>query len=298
MRRTFAALALAAATLGGCSRADEQPAAESAERTTAIDIRDGGRQAPAMAPPGIDVTAAPGVAFSYRYAFVLPDSVISAVQEQHASACEKLGPARCRITGMRYTLVDEDEVRGELRFKLDPALARSFGKEGIAAVEKAQGRLVDAAIDGQDVGSEIARSRQRSQQNAGELARIEQRLATSGLGDAERQALREQADRLRQEQAREQQGRGEGEAALADTPMTFAYAGDSGFTLGGDSIGRAWDATRSSFTTMVWFILLLFGTLLPWALLIGLLVALWRGTPLSRLGFRRKRPAEPNPPAG
>ena len=60
-------------------------------------------------PPGIAPSAAPGVAFNYRYAFRLPGERISAVQEQHAAACEKLGLDRCRITGMRYRLVNDDD---------------------------------------------------------------------------------------------------------------------------------------------------------------------------------------------
>jgi hypothetical protein len=50
-------------------------------------------------PPAIGPSAAPGVAFNYRYAFRLPGERVSAVQEQHAAACEKLGLDRCRITG-------------------------------------------------------------------------------------------------------------------------------------------------------------------------------------------------------
>jgi len=308
MRRIVTACALGALLVGGCSKKAEDAAADSAEVSRYAPEGGAARNeaaAPAadsaMHAPGIDVTAAPGVAFNYRYAFVLPDASISAVQEVHASACEKLGPMHCRIIGMRYTLVDEDEVRGELQFKLDPTLARNFGKEGIAAVEKAEGTLVDAAIEGRDVATGIGQSQRRSQQNAGELARIEARLAAGGLGDAERATLTEQAGRLRQQQVQEQATRDEGEEMLADTPMTFTYTGGRGYAIGGDSIRDAWDATRSSFATMVSFILLLVGTLLPWAVLVLLLIALWRFTPLGRLVRRKPAPAAPvasvEPPA-
>jgi hypothetical protein len=43
------------------------------------------------APGGIDITAAPGVAFFYRYAFSLPAEKVATTQEAHAQACEKLG---------------------------------------------------------------------------------------------------------------------------------------------------------------------------------------------------------------
>ena len=296
MRSTWIAASLASLSLlAACSeRAANEEAAE-VSHTTNIDIpgqrpeqRNAAGASNDSAAPGIDVTSAPGVAFNYSYAFVLPDEAISAVQEQHASACEKLGPARCRITGMRYTLVEEDEVRGELRFKLDPALARQFGKEGIAAVVKAEGKLVDAAIEGRDVGSEITRSQRRSDDNAGEIARIEARLAAGGLSEGERATLRGQADRLRAQQTQERQSRAEGEEMLADTPMTFSYSGDTGFTLGHNAVGDAWESARGSFTTMVSFILLLVGTLLPWAVLAGLIVLLWRKTPLRTLRHKPK----------
>lgn len=51
--------------------------------------------------PNVSVTAAPGVAFNYRYAYRLANARIQAAQEAHAQMCEKLTVARCRITGMR-----------------------------------------------------------------------------------------------------------------------------------------------------------------------------------------------------
>ena len=93
MPRFTLSIALAASVLAGCS---QQPT-----RQTNVDIRE--EAAPAamrgdagsggMAPPGISPNAAPGVAFNYSYAFVLPSKAISAVQESHAAACEKLGIA-------------------------------------------------------------------------------------------------------------------------------------------------------------------------------------------------------------
>ena len=74
--------------------------------------------------PNVGPTAAPGVAFNYRYAFRLAAPRIAAVQEQHAQLCERLTVARCRITGMRYRVVNERDIEAMLAFKLDPAVAR------------------------------------------------------------------------------------------------------------------------------------------------------------------------------
>ena len=60
----------------------------------------------------------------YRYAYRLPSAKISLVQEAHAQACEKLGLDRCRITGMRYRLVNQKDIEAML------ALQRQGAREG------------------------------------------------------------------------------------------------------------------------------------------------------------------------
>ncbi len=231
-----------------------------------------------MAPPAISPTSAPGVAFNYNYSFRIPDAKISAVQEQHAAACEALGIMRCRITGMRYTLVDEDEVQAMLAFKLDPAIARKFGKDAIASVEKAEGILVDSAIQGIDVGSGITASQNRSSTLTTELTRIEKRIATAGIGDRERTELQEQAARLREQLNGERDTRRAGEESLATTPMEFTYRGGAGIPGfdNGNPFARALDTGIVSFATMLSFVLLALGVLAPWVLLGGVLVLLFR----------------------
>lgn len=60
--------------------------------------------------PGINFTAALGIAFAYGYDFVLPDKGIGALQEAHAAACEKLGVSQWRITTLRYSLLEHDRA--------------------------------------------------------------------------------------------------------------------------------------------------------------------------------------------
>jgi Domain of unknown function (DUF4349) len=293
MRASVSSIVIALALLGGCS---SERSDESASVSTRDVAGESAAMSPAGSPPGIAPHAAPGVAFSYRYAFVLPSKAISAVQEQHASACEKLGVTQCRITGMRYTLIDEDRIDAALQFKLAPDLARAFGKEGIAAVEKAEGKLVDAAIEGVDVGTQITASQRRSADARAELARIEQRLAGGGLGDRERTELQEQAARLREQLSGETEVRRQGEEQLANTPMTYSYTGDESFSLGSHPFGDAAQGAWTSLTTRVSVVLMAIGVALPWLLLAGLLVLLWRSRPLRWLRGKLFSRA-PEPPA-
>lgn len=258
------------------------PPRSEAMRSEAITTMDVSESPPA---PGIMPTAAPGVAFNYRYAFRLPNNRIAAVQEQHAQACEKLTVAKCRITGMRYSLVDGDEVRAYLQFKLSPELAREFGKNGIAAVTAAEGMLVDSEISGNDEGTAINQSDVRSATIRSRIAEVERQLNRSAAGSGERMQLQAQLESLRRQLDSETQARTDSEEALANTPMAFHYG--SGSTIpgfdGSSPLRDSWRASVSSFMTMLGVVLMGLGVSLPWLLLIGFLLLLWRTPPVRRL---------------
>lgn len=202
----------AAVLLAGCSQGPDHGGSPAQEAETAD-----------VAAPGVNVTAAPGVAFEYKYDFRLPAERISGAQERHAQACERLGIARCRITGMRYTLADGDRIDAMLAFKLDPTLARAFGKTGIAAIEAADGMLVHAEITGTDAGAAISRLETERGRIAQDRERIDRELARPGLGAAARAELLRQRGEL-DTGARTTTDAIAGEReSLATTPMTFEY---------------------------------------------------------------------------
>ena len=246
-------------------------------------------------PPGVAPTAAPGVAFNYRYAFRLPAENIGRVQEEHAQACEKLGVEHCRITAMNYRDDGDRHVVAQLAFKLDPALARGFGRDGIGAVTRAQGELLEAAITGTDVGSEISAATRVQAQQADEVRRLEQQLARPGLSSGERVELQLQLQALRDSiraGQSEQTGRRQ---QLATTPVTFDYkAGKTGSRL-----ERAVADAADNFAGAAITALIVLVTLLPWLVVLLLLWLLWRWLRL-RVPLLRRQPAaetaEPSPP--
>ena len=236
MRRSLALiLTLAAAACG-------QPAQQEGE---AYRSGDSDAVAPASmraeAGPDVAPTAAPGVAFDYRYAFRLPAERIAEVQERHARMCESLGIARCRITGMRYRVVNARDIEGMLVFRLHPAIARRFGRAGVEAVAEADGMLTDAEISGTDVGGAIARGGRDLAAMREDLRRLESRLARRDLPAEERSRLEYEAGQLRQSIRAAEATRGEQQESLATTPMTFRY-GSGDLVPGFDSrpsFGRA-----------------------------------------------------------
>jgi Domain of unknown function (DUF4349) len=259
--------------IAGCSSNKE-----AASKT--MSVNEESADAAKEAGPDVAPSAAPGVAFNYHYAFRVPDAKISTVLEQHAAACEALGLSRCRIAGMRYTLEDEDTVTASLSFKLEPSIARKFGKDAIASVEKAEGILVDSAIEGIDVGSDITASQRRSSDLKAELNRIEARLKAGGIGDRERTELQEQAAGIRAQLGDESSTRREGEASLATTPMEFNYRGGDGIPGfdSGNPFAKAAKTGIASAATMFGIVLLMVGVLLPWIILLFLLVMVWRSS--------------------
>lgn len=148
---------LVAACGGSDDRRRDTQVYDVADQTAAAESMDANMSGvEARRAPGIGVSAAPGVAFNYRYAFRLPSNRISGAQERHAQMCEKLGLARCRITGMRYRLENERDISAMLALKLDPAVARLFGKQATAVITGSEGMLVDQEISGIDVAATIA----------------------------------------------------------------------------------------------------------------------------------------------
>ena len=219
--------------------------------------------------PSVGVSAAPGVAFDYRYAFRLPSERISGVQEQHAQACEKLGLTRCRIIGFRYRLIRDDEIEAMLAFKLDPAIARQFGKSGAEVVDRSEGMLVDAEINGTDAGAAIAQANRTEAELNDELQQVERQLARGGIPAYERARLQSEAQMLRQQIRSNRAGRTANQETLATTPMAFHY-GSGELIPGFDTrspiraaLEQSWDNLIAGVATL----LLILITLLPWAAL-------------------------------
>ena len=244
--------------------------------------------------PGIDRSIAPGVAFQYDYAFTAPANAITGIQREHAGACAKLGPSRCRVTGMAYDQPREGEVSARLDFLLAPDIAQAFASDAIGVVQTAEGKLDNARVEGQNAGQTIALSQEDSAGIEAEAKRIEGRLAAKGLTTAERVELQQQLAGLRETLRSNAQDRRHSEASIATTPVSFAYASE-GLIGGKGTFGKAASASLSSVQTALSFALLLAGIALPWAVLVALMVLAWRSQVLRRLvgATTREKPQAP-----
>ncbi len=269
-------IASALILLSSCS---EKPAEEAAQDSS-------------YSGPDVSASAAPNVAFTYDYAFSLPNSAVVALQEQHATSCEKLGPTRCQITGMRYSLVRGGDITGSLSVSLDRDIARAFGRDGVASAGKLGGRLTSAYVEGQDMASQIVASKSGSATSSSQITDLEKQLTRTDLGDRERSELREQIEALRSSRDEDRGSQVIAEEQVALTPMTLRYYGSGTMALSDNPLTSAGGAFISSATSVL--SLLLFGLAygLPWIGLALAAVALWR-TSLARKLRAFVRPAEP-----
>lgn len=291
MKTKLLAGAMALALIG-CSEKSAEDTASTDTSSPAAEASAASDSAAEETVPDVGLAAAPGVAFDYSYAFRLDDDRIAKVQSEHAAACEMLGTSRCRIVDVRFQMVRENEVEAQTQFKLDPGIARKFGADALASVEKAEGVLADASIAGEDVGTQIEQSQQRSAGAAAEIERIEGRLKQRGLDKSERAELQRQIAELRGQLGNERESRRAGEAKIAMTSVVFNYVGAGGLPgIGHENpFSNARDALLGSGGTLLSIVLVAGAAILPWALLAGLIAFLWRR-------FRGARPTEPPAPA-
>ena len=236
--------------------------------------------------PDVRPEAAPDVAFGYNYSFGIAADRIAGVQQRHARTCEELGTSRCRITGMTYNRRDEDRVEAELKLALDPSLAHRFGENALAAVQEAEGNLVDSQITGTDVGTGIRRDTRSIADLQEELRILEQRIAAPGR-DEGKVGLREQADQLRRQISALEDNRSEQRDRIATTPVILAYSSEA-YNAGrpdfGGAVDNAWDQVQ--WGAYILFVLLT--VLLPWLVAAGLIWLVIRA-------IRRRASSEPSP---
>ncbi|WP_324805694.1 hypothetical protein SH584_06535 [Sphingomonas sp. LY29] len=234
--------------------------------------------------PDVSPSAAPTVAWTYDYSYRLDDVAIAGAQEASAAKCEALGPARCRIVGLTYTVDGDRNIEGDLSVKLAPEIAREFGKQASEIVTKAGGDLARMEFSGDDTEAQ-SRSATTAQSDArARIAAIRQDLRDPRLGDRERTALQSSLQQLNDSLSSAQTTADNVSARLASTPMTLHYVGRGRLTgFVANPLVEAGRSFVASMVTMVSAVLQFLAILLPWVLLLGLSFAIARSRPALTL---------------
>jgi hypothetical protein len=229
-------------------------------------------------PPDIAATVAPGVAFDFNYAFSLPEAKIAQAQEAHAALCGKLGISRCRVTGLTFSKERDGDITANMAFKIDPALALSFGRDATDLVERVDGKLESSHVSGEDVGTAIVAGDKNAAQIRADLARINVQLAIPKLSSLVRQQLLGEARDLKSQLASIRSDRDDQVESLATTPVQFNYEPSEavfGFQRG-SAIQTGLSTGSASLGAMGTVLATVIGGFGPWLVLVGFGVWLFR----------------------
>lgn len=184
---------------------------------------------------------------------------------------------------MSYSVDRNEYVSARLNLKLDPAIARAFGKSASALVEKNDGRLDSLEIGSNDEGEQIGNANRERASIQDRIAKIEAELARAKDGE-QRASLTQQLDALRAEAARQTNVITASEIALANTPMTFTYYGEGGAPgFRGNPLRESWHLFVATAITLAGFLLRAIAVLVPLGLVLAILVLLWRSPPVRHV---------------
>ena len=209
--------------------------------------------------------ASTGSGFDYRYAYRLPGSRVKGVLQSNADACDRIGPARCRILSMRYRVDDGNKTRAVLTIRIDPSIARPFGDAVTKNVTGSDGVLVDTEITGADStatarSTAVVKRLQDQLQNA--------RASTAPEGQARAARLQNALSMIAEVEASQGQ-------TLANAPMLFTYESSSALSGLGSSEANFRTAGQTLENSVAQLVQLM-ASIGPWCLLMLAVVLVLR----------------------
>jgi len=169
VRRSLLLISTAVLALAACSEAETY---DSVERVTTVDVTEDAAMEAPPPPPGAPEAmsdaaagdtsslpeipaAAPTIAYVYSYGFRVARDEIAPLQERHADMCVALGPLTCQVRSLQQNGAEDDYGYGELQLSVAADKAREFGRDLVAATEKAGGNQVSSSIEGEDLSKQI-----------------------------------------------------------------------------------------------------------------------------------------------
>ncbi|RYE02068.1 MAG: hypothetical protein EOP61_09490 [Sphingomonadales bacterium] len=250
MRVVWALAAMA--LLAGCGNGGPKPSAgkDKSEFATAADA---------------EAFASTGTGFDYRYAYRLPGNRVKGVLQSNADACDRLGPARCRILSMRYRVDDSNHTRAVLTIRIDPSIARNYGDAVTNNVTGSDGVLIDTEITGSDATTQ-ARS-------AAVVNRLRERLSNAqGIRTPEAAARAQRITAALAEIAESEASQGQ---TLATAPLLLTYESSNALTGLGSSSANFRNAGQTLNNSLAQLVVILAGVG-PWLLLMLVVVLILR----------------------
>jgi hypothetical protein len=251
--RVVAALA-ALMLLAGCDQGANSPAKPDALQVNPND--------------GVEGFVSNANGFDYRYAYRLPGDRLKAVLQSNADACDRIGPARCRILAMRYRVSDSNQIHAVLTLKIDPAIARDYGEAVTKSVTGSYGLLVDTQVTGAD-STNAARSLEVINRLRDQLKSTQTQIPTDPGAKARADKIQAALDTITEVESNQGQ-------SLASAPVLMTYESSNALT-GLGSADANFHTAGTSLENSVARLLVVLAALGPWliALLVLIIVLRW-----------------------
>lgn len=235
---------------------------------------------------GVDGFVGSSNGFDYRYAYRLPGDKLKGVLQSNADACDRIGPARCRILAMRYRVSDTNQIHAVLTLKIDPAIARDYGEAVTKAVTGSDGVLVDTQVTGAD-STNAARSLEVINRLRDQLKSTQTQMATDPGAKARADKLQAALDTITEVESTQGQ-------SLASAPVLMTYESSNALT----GLGSADANFRNAGTTLensVSRLLIVLFAVGPWLLVLLALIVVLRWIVHGRGGMLPAGGEEPAP---
>jgi hypothetical protein len=206
--------------------------------------------------------------FDYRYAYRLPSDKLKGVIQSNADACDRIGPARCRILAMRYRVSDSNQIHAVLTLKIDPAIARDYGEAVNKSVTGVYGVLVDTQVTGAD-STNAARSLEVINRLRDQLKSTQAQMTTDPGAKIRADKIQAALDTITEVESTQGQ-------SLASAPMLMTYESSNALT-GLGSADANFHTAGTSLENSVARLLVVLAAVGPWllALLVLVIVLRW-----------------------
>lgn len=209
--------------------------------------------------------AMPRIAYVYNFSFELPPEAIAPVIQRHISACDRLGPARCRILDMRSDARNGKATGGSLKLVVEAGRARAFGASLGAAATAEGGRQSSSGIEAEDLSKQIVDTEARLRAKQALADRLMSLLKNRNGPVAELVAAERSVAAVQEEIDAAQSWLAEARGRVAMSTFELTYQADRATGEG------FWEPLRESlrdigvfFGRSLAMLIMLAATLLPW----------------------------------
>jgi hypothetical protein len=162
--RSMLIVSAATIVLAGCSKKEEYSTAEmalseapaAAGAPAADAATPTAPRTPGEAPAPTVPTPSPAlIAYEYSYTLGAPQAQVRGLIARHEAACRSAGAAVCQVTGSRMNAEGERRLEASLVLRATPEWVARFRGSLAADVAKSDGRIVNSAVESEDLSRTI-----------------------------------------------------------------------------------------------------------------------------------------------